>query len=327
METHRVRRRQEGRSMAGRDDSTATSIAKALGWFSIGLGATQLLVPGRLARTIGIRDSVATRTIMRAMGLREVGHGIAILTKPHAPSRVWARVGGDVLDTAVLGSAMTSRRNDRGRLGGAIAAVLGVAALDLYDSLRLSNGRRSNNGRSLVSRLTGGTVQVKKTITIRRPVEDVYGFWRDFQNLPRFMTHLESVQVTGEGRSRWVAKSPIGDVVEWDAELIADEPNSRISWRSVEGSDVKHSGSVRFTSAPGDRGTEVRVEMSYEAPGGKAGTVLAKLLGEEPALQVQDDLHALKQIMETGQVMESESTMRKRYRQHPAQLPREEAAS
>lgn len=311
----------EGRS----EDRTARRLAKALGWFSIGLGAAQVLAPGRLAQLIGIRDKSGTRTLMRLMGVREIGHGVAILMKPHSSGRVWARVGGDVLDTAVLGSAMTSRHNDRGRLGGAIAAVLGVTALDLYDSVRLSNGRLRRNGRSIISRALHQPIRVTKTITIRRPVEEVYGFWHDFQNLPRFMSHVESVDVIGDDRSHWRVKGPTGAAVEWDAELVGDEPNERIAWQSLEGSDIQHSGSVRFNPAPGDRGTEVRVDLRYEAPAGKAGVALAKLFGEEPALQVQDDLHALKQVMETGEVTRSESTMRGRYVQHPAQRPEKEA--
>ncbi len=311
----------EGRS----EERTARRLAKALGWFSIGLGAAQVLAPGRLAQLIGIRNRSGTRTLMRVMGVREIGHGVAILMNPHSSGRVWARVGGDVLDTAVLGSAMTSRHNDRGRLGGAIAAVLGVTALDLYDSVRLSNGRLRRNGRSIISRALHKPIRVTKTITIRRPVEEVYGFWHDLQNLPRFMSHVEAVDVIGDGRSHWRVKGPTGATVEWDAELVGDEPNERIAWQSLEGSDVQHSGSVRFNPAPGDRGTEVRVELRYEAPAGKAGVALAKLFGEEPALQVQDDLHALKQVMETGEVTRSESTMRGRYVQHPAQRPEKEA--
>ena len=152
-------------------------------------------------------------------------------------------------------------------------------------------------------------MQAKTAITINRPVEDVYRFWRDFTNLPSFMNHLESVEVTGNGRSHWTANAPAGRTVDWDAELVEDEPNQRLAWRSLDGSQVSNSGSVSFTPAPGDRGgTEVRVELSYDPPGGALGKVVAKLFGEEPQQQVTDDLRRLKQVLETGEVVRSEGS-------------------
>jgi uncharacterized membrane protein len=168
-------------------------------------------------------------------------------------------------------------------------------------------------------------IEVNKTLTIRRPVQEVYAFWRDFQNLPRFMNHLESVEVVDDRRSHWKARGPAGQTMEWDAEIVADEPGERIEWRSLEGSDVEHTGSVRFKTAPGERGTEVHVELRYDAPAGKLGAALAMLFGEEPRQQVQDDLHAFKQVMETGEVVRSEGTMKGRFIQHPAQRPATES--
>jgi len=109
--------------------------------------------------------------------------------------------------------------------------------------------------------------------------------------------------------------------VEWDAEIVEDRPNELIAWRSVEGSDVDNSGSVRFVQAPGDRGTEVHVELRYSPPGGVIGATIAKLFGEEPAQQVDADLHAFKAIMETGQLVHSDATIHGR--PHPAQPPAE----
>jgi uncharacterized membrane protein len=164
-------------------------------------------------------------------------------------------------------------------------------------------------------------MHVKQAITVNRPAAEVYAFWHDFQNLPRFMDHLESVQVTGGRRSHWKAKAPAGTTVEWDAELVDDQPDSLIAWRSVEGSGVQNAGTVRFQPAPGNRGTEVRVELQYDAPGGKLGALLAKLFGEEPGQQVYDDLRAFKQVMETGEVVRSEATLGGYLRQRPAQPP------
>jgi uncharacterized membrane protein len=143
----------------------------------------------------------------------------------------------------------------------------------------------------------------------------VYAYWRDFSNLPRFMRHLESVTEDGN-RSHWVAKAPAGQQVEWDAELTQDEPNERISWHSMEGSDVHHGGTVTFRSAPGGRGTEVRVELEYDPPLGKLGSKVAMLWREEPGQQVQDDLRHFKQVMETGEIVLSDAT--KQRGPHPA---------
>lgn len=167
-------------------------------------------------------------------------------------------------------------------------------------------------------------MHVTQAITINSPPDKVYEFWRDFENLPRFTHHLEFVETNGAGRSHWVARKPGGGTVEWDAEVTEDRPNELIAWRSVgEDDDVQNSGAVHFTPAPGGRGTEVRVELDYDPPGGKVGTLIAKIFGEEPGQQLNDDLRRLKQVMETGEVLRSpgspEGIGRSVLRQHPAQ--------
>jgi uncharacterized membrane protein len=133
------------------------------------------------------------------------------------------------------------------------------------------------------------------------------------------MRHLESVRVTGEGRSHWVARAPAGTTVEWDAEVVEDRPNELIAWRSLPGSEVPNSGTVRFALAPGGRGTEVRVELQYDPPGGKLAAVVAKLFREEPSQQVQDDLRNFKQVLEIGEVTLSDASIHKG--KHPAHPP------
>jgi uncharacterized membrane protein len=145
-------------------------------------------------------------------------------------------------------------------------------------------------------------IHVEQAFTINRPADELYRFWRDFANLPRFMTHLKSVEVIDEKRSRWVAKAPAGLSVQWDAEIINEEPNSLISWRSVGGADVDNAGSVRFVPAPGARGTEVRVVIDYIPPAGKLGSLVARMFGQEPEQQIQDDLRRFKQLMEAGEI-------------------------
>jgi len=139
-------------------------------------------------------------------------------------------------------------------------------------------------------------VHVRERVTIARPVTEVYGFWRDFSNLPRFMRHLESV--SGDGRrSHWVARGPVGMAVEWDAEVVNEVENKVIGWRSLEGADVVSAGSVNFDKAPGG-GTEVRVKLQYQPPAGKAGALVAQWLGADPAMQIREDLGRLKEILE-----------------------------
>ncbi len=145
----------------------------------------------------------------------------------------------------------------------------------------------------------------RSSITINASADALYAAWRDFERLPTFMYHLESVSTTGDRRSHWVAKGPGGTTVEWDAEILDDVPGQRIAWRSVEGASVESSGSVRFRPAPAGQGTEVYVELTYTPPAGALGAVVAKVFGEEPGQQVSDDLRRFKQIVETGEVVRS----------------------
>jgi uncharacterized membrane protein len=147
----------------------------------------------------------------------------------------------------------------------------------------------------------GQGIKVDQTVTINKSREELYRFWRNLENLPRFMRHLESVRLQGN-RSHWVAKGPLGTHVEWDAETYNENPNEMIAWRSLEGADVDSTGSVHFTPAPAGRGTEVRVVLKYNPPAGKLGAAVAKLFGEEPQQQIRDDLRRFKQLMETGEI-------------------------
>jgi len=150
-----------------------------------------------------------------------------------------------------------------------------------------------------------GRVHVTKSVTINRPAAELYRFWRNFENLPVFMGHLESVSVIDETHSHWKAKAPLAYSVEWEAEVTSDVENERIGWKSMEGSDIANSGVVEFRST-GDRGTEVRVTLTWEAPGGHLGAFTAKLFGEEPGGQVAEDLRRFKALMEAGSIMKVE---------------------
>ncbi|MDQ6701074.1 MAG: DUF2892 domain-containing protein [Acidobacteriota bacterium] len=145
-------------------------------------------------------------------------------------------------------------------------------------------------------------VRVDRAITVNRPRADVYRFWRNLDNLPKFMDHLDCVKTVDDRRSHWVAKAPAGRKMEWDAEIINEVENELIGWRSLPGADVDNAGSVRFADAGGDRGTEVRVSLQYNPPAGVIGALFAKLFGEEPGQQIENDLRHFKRILETGEL-------------------------
>ena len=145
-------------------------------------------------------------------------------------------------------------------------------------------------------------IKVRHAVTINRPLEDLYAYFRDFENLPKFMQHLESVSPRVADRTHWRARAPFGRFVEWDAEIINDKPNELIAWRSLPGADVDSAGSVSFRRAPTGRGTEVHVSLSYQPPFGRLGAVVARLLGEEPRQQIEADLRHFKQLMEAGEI-------------------------
>jgi uncharacterized membrane protein len=145
-------------------------------------------------------------------------------------------------------------------------------------------------------------LHAEKSVTINRPAEDLYRFWRDFTQLPRFMKHLVAVRVSDDRRSHWVVLGPAGTRVEWDAEITEDQPNKLITWRSLEGADVVNAGTVHFEPAAGGRGTVVRVALDYRPPAGALGMAVAQLFGEAPQQQIEGDLRRFKNIMEAGEI-------------------------
>ena len=184
-------------------------------------------------------------------------------------------------------------------LGGALA-YRGVSGhCELYESLNTTPAGKSRRG---ADPSVHRGLKVQRTFTVNRSPRECYDAWRDFATLPTFMTHLESVHVLDETRSRWTAKGPLGPV-SWVAEIIKDEPGEIIAWRSrADDADIDHAGSVRFRPAPGNRGTIVTVALNYEPPAGLLGVTVARLLGEDPDTQVYEDLRHFKQIMEAGEI-------------------------
>ncbi|MDT7778234.1 MAG: hypothetical protein QOC99_746 [Acidobacteriota bacterium] len=213
--------------------------------------------------------------------------------------------------SSIGGGALALYGVTRGSLGGIALALLGAALVqrgvtghcNVYEAMNFSTaGDASLRNSENVSVPAERGTKVEKSVTINRPAAELFQFWRNFENLPRFMNHLEAVRVTREGRSHWVAKAPAGMSVEWDAEIYNEKEGELIAWRTLEGSQVASAGSVRFESAPGGRGTVVRVSLKYDPPGGKLGSLVARLFGENPEQQIDEDLRRFKQLMETGEV-------------------------
>ncbi len=211
--------------------------------------------------------------------------------------------------TAVLGGGLATYGLLR-RTPGSLA--LGAAGLYLiyrgstgycpaYAAAGINPAAADDGQGSVRAKLGAVGIKVTHAVTINKPASELYAFWRDFANLPRIMDHLEAVTVGDGGKSHWVAKAPLGKTVAWDAEIINEVPNELIAWQSLPGGDVDNAGSVTFKPAPTGRGTELRVEINYAPPAGKVGATVAKLLGEEPKKQLDDDLRHFKQLMEAGE--------------------------
>jgi uncharacterized membrane protein len=256
-------------------------LARALGWLGIGLGAAQLLAPRAFGRSIGV---AAPPWLVRLVGLREIAAGVGLLTQPEPAPWVEARAVGDLVDLALLGVAFNSPDADRTRLAAAAAATAGMTALDLLYGVLLERSRDHD-------------VQVRPSVLVARPRDELYAFWRKLENLPRFMRHLESVTPIGPNRWHWVARGPLDTRIEWDAEIIDDRPGGLIAWRSLEGSDFDNWGAVTFI--PAGSATVVRVEMGYRPPRGALRARAARLFGRAPERQASADLRAFKSLMET----------------------------
>ena len=215
--------------------------------------------------------------------------------------------------SAIAGGALLAYGLKHGGVGGTILSVLGGGMLlrgttghsHIYDALGVDTlGTKEARSKSPFkkSSLFSGKVHVTKALTVNKSAAELYEFWRNFENLPIFMRHLESVTKTDETFSHWKAKAPLGQSVEWDAEVTSDIPNQRIGWKSTEGAFIPNSGVVEFLPTV-DRGTELKITMIYEAPGGKLGEWIAWALGEEPSIQIAEDLRRFKSLMETGLIM------------------------
>ena len=221
------------------------------------------------------------------------------------------RIGSVALGVGLVGYGLR-RRDPIGLIvalvGGALLRRGATGHCSVYQALGVSTGPADDvldapvhddvTGRAATVNARKA-VKVEHSVTIDRPRAELFAFWRNFENLPRFMDHLVSVRVDSRTRSHWTAKAPVGQTVEWDAEIVNEVPDSIIAWKSVGDPDVANAGAVNFSDAAGGQGTVVRVTLDYEPPGGKLGAMLSHVINEEPDQQVRDDLRRFKQLMES----------------------------
>jgi uncharacterized membrane protein len=218
------------------------------------------------------------------------------------------------------GSALAAYGLRRRELPGGIAALAGAALLyrgatghcDFYHAIGVTGadvfvagtegtGVIADHGSNTRSQLVGRRgIDVKESVTIARPIDKLFRFWRNFENLPKFMQHLESVAMREEGISRWVAKGPAGVRVGWDARIINEVEDKVIGWQSLDSSMIATAGSVNFDED--SHGTRDTVHLRYHPPGGKLGAAVARIFGEEPSQTIREDLHRFKELMEAPQI-------------------------
>ena len=273
----------------------AVRLARALGWFSIGLGVAEMTVP----RALGAGAGIQRPWTMRALGLREIAAGGAILARPREPAFLWSRVVGDAMDLALLGAAFRARDAHRVRLSAALGTIGAVTALDVMASRRLSAAAMGQQA---------APVEMSLSVGIDRPADELYRFWRNLTNLPRFMSTVREVRALDglapeqARRWQWVALTPIGGSLKWESEITEDRPAQLIGWRSMPGSLLASEGTVHFEPAPNGEGTLVRLRMRYAGAGGAATTAVARLLRQLPRQQMKAELRRFKQLIETGEI-------------------------
>lgn len=160
-----------------------------------------------------------------------------------------------------------------------------------HDDAPITTSKETHPDRALVA----------ETVTINRPAQELYAFWREPGNLVAVMDNIASIEPIDDTRSRWTVKAPAGREVSWESVITHDVPGQEITWQSAPGADVANSGRIEFQDASA-RGTVVRAVIAYDPPGGTIGQFIAKLFQREPRIQARRDLRRFKQLMETGEI-------------------------
>ena len=272
-------------------------LAQGLGWLSVVSGVVALLAPRTAGSAAGL--GYHSRSTIRSRGMRQLATGVGILTQNNPAPWLWARTAGDVVDLALLAAGMRPGNPGRGKAALSFVTMAGVLALDALAASHLTR----HAGHPLVSGVAAPTdLYFETSIATTKSPQECYRFWRNVENLPRFMDSLESVRALDERRFHWVAKGSESTALEWDCEITEDRPGAALAWRTLNGAQVPNAGSVIFEPAPNGRGTIVRLSIHYSPVGGQLTTGLAKLLRQDPQSQVREDLRRFKQLVETGEI-------------------------
>ena len=276
-------------------------------WLSIGVGAATLLGTAGAARFIGARPTRANRLAFAAMGLCDIAYGFSLLGGRSRKGWAWVRVAADVANLSVLGTRFAPQSLPGPGFGGLLAAEAGLTLIDAMTAVRAGDSAGHHPSRG---------VYVNASTTIRKPRAEVYAFWRDFSNIPRFMRHVGNVS-EAHGHTTWEAHASFGPSLTWEAQIVSERPGEEIRWRSTEQTLLANHGGVYFRDAPGGRGTEVHVHLGFEPPLGAVGAGLAKLFRALPREQLTADLRRLKQLLELGEIVRSDASIHRG--RHPAQ--------
>lgn len=248
--------------------------------------------PRRVANATNMNVSQSERAVSAAIGGLLVASGVK---KRGVGGLAIALIGAELLRRGATGHCMLydaigfSSAGTEGYDDGANGNGVGAHRSDVRGAAATVNARKS--------------IKVERSISIGRPADEIYDFWRRFENLSQVLDDLESVTDLGSGRSHWVAIGPGDTRIEWDSEIVNDIPGELIAWKTVGNPDVAHAGSVHFTASPGGRGTTVRLVMDYEPPGGRLTAFAARFIGESPDQKIRSDLKRLKMLLETGEVV------------------------
>ena len=209
--------------------------------------------------------------------------------------------------SGVGGSLLVAYGLSKRSLPGVALALLGGSLLyrgvsghcGAYQALKIDTADKDSSASS--EHVHHGRL-IKHVAIVDRPAQELYDYWKNVENAPKFMTNINKVMRTGANTSHWVSAGPFGKTFEWDSEVINDVPGHLIAWKSLPGSDVIQAGAVRFEPATGGRGTQVTLEINYEPPAGALGVAVAKLIGQDPDGMTKENLRHFKQLMETGEL-------------------------
>ena len=269
----------------------APATARALGWFSLGLGAVETAAPNALARWLGTRRRPGL--VRAAYGLREVGVGAALLTTSRPRPWVWARVAGDVLDLATLAAALGGRRANRGAVGMALASVAAVTALDVRTALALGDGADRAGAPPDAETVHG-------EVTVDRPPEEVYWAWRDPVTVATMLQPFLKVHARSPMLADLQPRTPLGRVLRWSWDVPDERPGEFMRFRSLPGSTVPNEGTATLRPTADGRGTHLVVEARYRAPGGRLAIRALSGLGVVPQTALDEALRRFKDLVESG---------------------------